>query len=253
MGNIQNLQTQNQIQEKVVKKQNFFIGKCCLIAGGIFTIIFAVSFLLSNYVFIKNGVDINYLILIGSISLIISVILSLIMSFRGIRASIGLIIFSILFYSLAFIAMFSAYFSILGNTVMFYSLIFTALSIFLLGIISFIIPQKITYSLFKISLIAFGIYFLISIIGSLFIWFIPNNSVFEIWQIIVTVIIGFVIISSTIFSFYSLKKTSEFVQIGNIDSQTYTKLLLFQSFNILSSIMVVFMLVLRILGFVNRN
>lgn len=238
----------NQIFEK---KQSFFIGKSCLIAGFIFAIIFAISYVLSNFIFLKNNIDLNYLILIGSISLIVSLIFSMIISFRGMRASFGLIFITIIIYSCSFILMFSTYFSILGNSIMFYALVFTAISIFIIGAISFLIPAKIATSLLKISFFAIGAYFLISISGSLIIWFVSETT-FEIWQIILTSLIGLVIMFSTIYSFYSLRKTNEYINIISIDKNTYNKLLLLQSFNILSSIMVIFMWILRILGFFRR-
>lgn len=237
----------------IAKQQRNFIGKCCLIAGTIFALIFAISYVISEFWFLKNNIDFNYLILTGSIALIVSVVLSIIMSFKGMRASFSLIITTILIYSLAFTIMFSAYFSLLGNSIMFFALAFTSIAIFIIGVISFIIPAKTVITILRISMISFSIYIAISLIGSLILWFTFSNETIQIWQIIITSLIGLIIISSTIYSFYNLKKTNEYINIVDLDKNTYYKLMLFQSFNLLSSIMMVFMLILRILGFINRN
>lgn len=233
------------------KKENWFVGKVSLFASFLFAIIFAISFVISKYAFINN-VDYNYLILIGSIALIVTLVFSLIMSFKGLKASFGLIITTILLYSLSFIIMFSAYFSLINNTILFFALAFTALSTFIIGIISFIIPSKAAYSILKFSMISFVVYIFVSIVGSLIIWFTTTVNL-EIWEIFLTSFLGLIIILSSIMSFYNLRKTTEFINITNIDKTSYNKLMLFQTFNILSSIIMIFIFVLRILGIINRN
>lgn len=253
MNNYQSVKTGENTYKFIAKKQNFFIGKCCLIAGGLFALIFAIAFVISKFVFLKNDINFNYIIMIGTISLIAAFIFSIIMSFKGISASFWLIITTITIYSFAFIMMFSSYFSLLGNSIMFFALAFTSIAIIGIGIISFIIPAKTAYSILKISMISFGAYIMISLVGSLVLWFTYSSTTIQIWQIVVTALIGFVIICSTIFSFYKLKQTSEFINISDIDSTTYNKLLLLQAFNILSSIIMLFMWILRILGIANRS
>ncbi len=250
MNKIQNLNTNK--SQLVYKKQNYFIGKVCLLSSLLFGIIFAISFVISKFVFI-DYVEYNYLILMGSISLLISIVFSLIMSFKGLKASIGLIITTIMIYCLSFIITFSAIFSLIDNVILFYSLAFTAISILVLGLIGFLIKPKYTFSLMKISMIIFGIYFLVSIIGSLIIWFTISDSSIEIWEIIITAIIGLIVMATTILSFYNLKNTNQFINIVNIEKSVYTKLLLFQTLNLLSSIVMIFTYILRILGIINRD
>ena len=112
--------------------------------------------------------------------------------------------------------------------------------------------NTIAYSILKFSMISFIVYIFVSIVGSLIIWFSTTVNL-EIWEIILTSCLGLIIILSSIISFYNLRKTTEFINITNIDKTSYNKLMLFQTFNILSSIIMIFIFVLRFLGIINRN
>lgn len=244
----------NNIQIKpemtLYKKQNYFTAKCCLVAGFLFALIFAISYLIANYAFIKMSIDDqNIMIITGSVALIVAFVFAMILSFKGMRASYFLLIGTMFIYFCAITIMFSAYFSLLGSTMMFYSLAFTALAMIITGVVGFVIGDKMAYSLMKISMISIFAYLIVAIAGSFIINYTWTTN-FEVWQIIITAIIGVAIICSNIYTFYGLKKTSEFSQLDTLDATTSNKLLMFQSFSLLVSIVNTFMLILRILTLV---
>lgn len=238
----------NNIQSK---KQYNFIAKVSLYAGLLFAFIFIVSFLLSKYWLIESYEATNVFAIIGSVFLIINIFLSFFIGMKGTKNSIGLIIFYITFFCLTFIIIFSCYFSLLGNEIMFYSLAFTSLAMITTSVIGFMIKPKTAYSLMKISTISIGAYFMISLCGSLIIWFLSPVTI-EIWQIIVTALIGVVIICSNIYTFYSLKKMSEFMEIESLDKKDNLKLTLFQTLSLLSSVINTFILMLRVLSIIRK-
>lgn len=238
----------NNIQSK---KQYNFIAKVSLYAGLLFALIFIASFLLSKYWLIESYEATNVFAIVGSVFLIINIFLSFFIGMKGTKNSIGLIIFYIAFFCITFVIIFSCYFSLLGNEIMFYSLAFTSLAMIITSVIGFMIKSKTAYSLMKISTISIVAYFMISLCGSLIIWFLSPVTI-EIWQIIVTALIGVVIICSNIYTFYSLKKMTEFMEIESLDKKDNLKLTLFQTLSLLSSVINTFILMLRVLSMIRK-
>ncbi len=244
----QNQQTNVSLQ----KRQSNFLAKTSLIAGFCFAIVFGASFLLSKY-WLADAVydgDLNLCYALGSVSLIVAIVMSIVISFKSnVTASsygwlLGL-------FTVSYTLTFACYFSLFGSGIMFYSLAYTAIALFITALVAWRISDKAANTILKISMYSFFIYFFVAIIGSLIIAF--TFTGIEWYWILVNALIGVAIICSNIYSFYQVKKVNEFAQMDTIDEKAYKILVLSIATNLLISIIQTFILILRMLLIFGRD
>lgn len=250
-----------QVQKEQVslgKKQSNFIGKISLIAGGSFAIIFVISFLMNKFWLTPSTVHGNigvidgttFCVAVGTISLLVALFSSLFIRLRGGKASIGAYSFLFAIFVVSFSFMFASYFSIFGQTIMFTSLGYTALALLVTGTIGYFMSDKAANMIAKISMFAITAYIIISLIGSLFFYFVYAT----VWYyILINVAIGLVIIGSNIFTFYQIRQMNEFSQLNELPDRDYKILVLSIALNLLLSIIQTFIYILRLVAMFARD
>ncbi len=238
----------------VQKQQTNFLAKTSLIAGICFAIVFFGSFFLSKYWLASEASveGFNLCYILGTIGLITAVVFSFVLSFKGLNASILGYSGMLAIFTISYTFIFACYFSFFGNELMFYSLAYTSIALILTAVVAYFIKDKAANIILKVSMWSLGLYFIIAMTGSLLFWAL-TPAVFEWYYYLINILIGVAIICSNIYTFYQLKKMEQFTEIQNLDSQTYTKLVLSQATSLLLSIIQTFILIMRLLAIFGRD
>ncbi|MGL4950805.1 MAG: hypothetical protein ACRC4M_03165 [Mycoplasma sp.] len=233
--------------QKLGSKQMWFIAKTSLIGGVGFSLIFAVGYLVYYFLQTSSSLDWMMLSIIGSVLLIVSIASSWIMSVG--KFSYIKMLFCYSTFILSFGISFGFYFLAIGTATMFAIFGITAISMFIIAIISFFLKDKAMFTIQKISGIAMLIYFICFLFGLFFSFFFFQYN--DWWEILVTALLSIIIIGSSLNCFWGLRKVSEFVTSSDEMTEEQSNLLKqmtwIHGFSVMSTTTMVFSYVLRLL------
>lgn len=244
IDNTSNPQVTLTYEQSFTKGQSSMMSKACLIAGIAFAIICGVAFLFSYIIknFMTSYEQINTAQVIASVALVISIIVSLVASFKQ-NLSWGLIITMYGLFTISFGITFGIFFAIYEVETLLLSFITAAGALLGTGLIGYFIKDKAAFSLSKIVMFLFFGYFIFMIISLVMMYTIYQPT--DWWLYALDVVIGLIIFGSNVMTFYSLKRSSQFIASADLPVEQVRKITWMLAFNVLISIVNTLLFVLR--------
>ena len=233
--------------QKLNSTQTKFIAKCLIFASIGFALVCGIGYLF-YYSIINNWINFetaDSIYIISAIMLLISLVISIVISFMK-KINIPLVLLLYLTYIAAFGISFSSLFSLFNGAELLMLFGISAGSLLICGIIGFTMSNKAAVSLSKILFILIPIYMIISLVFAL----VSAFALYSNYLYIIYTLIGVaVVMVLNVYSFYTLSKTSQFINIGetDIDQKQVNGIALLIGFNILSTITNTILILARML------
>lgn len=163
-----NIQQQTQTasyEQQLSRTQNLIVAKACLIGGAAFVLICALAFGFYNLV-LYRGVNYNTLTLIGTIFLLLSVGVTVFVSFRA-NLSWGMIALLFSVFIIAISLSFATLFALFDGQTLLMAFGATGGALLLTGVIGFVIKDKTAFKLSRLVMIMLLCYFVFMLFSSL--------------------------------------------------------------------------------------
>ncbi|MGL4948019.1 MAG: hypothetical protein ACRC42_01365 [Mycoplasma sp.] len=245
--------------QKLNKAQIMFIVKACLIGGIGFAMIFGVGYGFATIMatHIDTMRDFDMIMIIASVLLIFSMITNMIL-LKG-KPSYGKIGIAFVLFILSFGLSFGLYFLVLPTETMLFTFAITAGSLIVIGFIGFLIKDSAMMTINRVVGLASMIYFVLFLVGFIMMFFRPWSSIpvaFNMWDVIISVLLAVIIMGCSISVFYGLKKTSEFVQGGETSDEMKKQISMTAwlcGYQIMSTCTILFIYVLRFMLIFGRR